>query len=70
MALPVVYYLLLLFSVLPLYQATHCPNGKYCPAGRDCNENTDFCESKTMTCSNDANGVAFCNAGTKLHSFY
>jgi len=44
MALPAVYFLLLLCSMAPLIHASHCQNDEYCPAGEDCNNNSSFCK--------------------------
>jgi len=45
MALPAVYFLLLLCSMAPLFHASVCPrDDEYCPAGEDCKSNSSFCK--------------------------
>ena len=56
MAQPVILGLLLMLSMLPLFDAaTDCIRGRgYCPVGLDCNRNNSLCEYP-QTCSVGAN---------------
>ena len=65
MTLPAVHLLFLLFSMLPLLQASPCPRGEYCPEGADCRADKNLC--LPATCDNGANRT-LCDRGTKLLS--
>ena len=64
MALPAVCFLLILFSMLPLFDATDCDRGLYCPAGRDCNSDNALCEGGSNNCTISAEKKPECNEGT------
>ena len=58
MAVLIVYFLLLLFSIL--HATTHgelCPEESYCPAGVDCNSNSSLCEGGVCEATTEENCV-------------
>ena len=73
MALHAVCFLLLLFSMLPLFDATDCRNGLYCPAGLDCNNNNTLCEAGNKNSTEAKERIEECNKGMILlanHKLY
>ena len=63
MALPAVCFLLLLFSMLPLFDATDCDRGLYCPAGSDCNRDNALCEAGSDNCTISEENKPDCDEG-------